>query len=262
MTKADDETPIGRRNFLKGASVAGVAAVLTPSLARGEAQVPTPGQQPELVNPEKPMPENVSADEIKTLLKLEPNATCGFVRETYKSALSIAPGGLPAPFDNGRPLGTALYFMVTPEEPVKLHRIDNDQLYHYYLGDPIEVLLLHDGGTSELVVVGPNIPGGELVQLLIPGGTFHTARVTGKKRWFLGASTEWPGVVVRDRDVEMGNIEALAVQYPEAAADIRDFPKPTTPPPPPKVKPVKAPEPTKCPESPEQATKEPDATKE
>jgi predicted cupin superfamily sugar epimerase len=38
------------------------------------------------------MPQNVTADEIKTLLKLKPNATCGFVRETYKSDLSIALG--------------------------------------------------------------------------------------------------------------------------------------------------------------------------
>jgi predicted cupin superfamily sugar epimerase len=229
MTKSDDETPIARRNFLKHAGVAAGSAMLTPSLVHAEGSTPTPGQQPSLVNPEKPMPDNVTADEIKDLLKLEPNATCGFVRETYKSALQIAPGGLPAPFDKGRPAGTALYFMVTPDAPVKLHRIDNDQLYHYYLGDPLEVLLLREGGTSELVVVGPNIPGGELVQLLIPGGTFHTARVTGKKRWFLGASTEWPGVVLRDRDVEMGNIEALAVKYPEAAADLRTFPLPAKP---------------------------------
>jgi predicted cupin superfamily sugar epimerase len=229
MTKSDDETPIARRNFLKHAGVAAGSAMLTPSLVHAESSTPTPGQQPSLVNPEKPMPDNVTADEIKDLLKLEPNATCGFVRETYKSALQIAPGGLPAPFDKGRPAGTALYFMVTPDAPVKLHRIDNDQLYHYYLGDPLEVLLLREGGTSELVVVGPNIPGGELVQLLIPGGTFHTARVTGKKRWFLGASTEWPGVVLRDRDVEMGNIEALAVKYPEAAADLRTFPLPAKP---------------------------------
>jgi predicted cupin superfamily sugar epimerase len=229
MTKSDDETPIARRNFLKHAGVAAGSAMLTPSLVHAEGSAPTPGQQPSLVNPEKPMPDNVTADEIKDLLKLEPNATCGFVRETYKSALQIAPGGLPAPFDKGRPAGTALYFMVTPDAPVKLHRIDNDQLYHYYLGDPLEVLLLREGGTSELVVVGPNIPGGELVQLLIPGGTFCTARVTGKKRWFLGASTEWPGVVLRDRDVEMGNIEALAVKYPEAAADLRTFPLPAKP---------------------------------
>jgi predicted cupin superfamily sugar epimerase len=114
--------------------------------------------------------------------------------------------------------------MVTPEAPVKLHRIQNDQLYHYYLGDPIEVLLLHEGGTSELVVVGPNVPGGE-VQLLIPGATFHTARVTGKKRWFFGASTEWPGVDLT-QDVEMGNIEALAVEIPGSRSRPAHLPPP------------------------------------
>jgi uncharacterized protein len=202
------------------------AATLAPSLAKASASEPPVLP---LVNPAKPMPENVIANEIKTLLKLEPNATCGFVRETYKSDLSIAPGGLPAPFADGRPLGTALYFMVTPEAPVKLHRIDNDQLYHYYLGDPIEVLMLRENGDSELVVVGPNIVGGELVQLFIPGNTFHTARITGKRRWFLGASTEWPGVVVRDRDVELGDVEQLATKYPEAAADLRSFPLPAKP---------------------------------
>ena len=45
----------------------------------------------------------------------------------------------------------------------------------------------------------------------------------------LGASTEWPRVVLRDRDVEMGNIEKLAVEYPEAAADLRTFPLPAKP---------------------------------
>jgi predicted cupin superfamily sugar epimerase len=199
----------------------GAAATLAPGLANAGPVEPEPTP---LANPAKPMPENVTADEIKTLLKLEPNATCGFVRETYKSDLSIAPGGLPTPFADGRPLGSALYFMVTPEAPVKLHRIKNDQLYHYYLGDPIEVLMLRANGDSELVVVGPNIVGGELVQLFIPGNTFHTARITGKRRWFLGASTEWPGVVQRDKDVELGDVEQLAAKYPEAAADLRTFP--------------------------------------
>jgi predicted cupin superfamily sugar epimerase len=212
---------IGRRNFLARATLAG-AATLAPSLAQGGASEPDAGAQ---VNPAKPMPDHVTADEIKSLLQLEPNQTCGFVRETYKSELQIAPGGLPAPFDAGRPLGSALYFMVTPEAPVRLHRIKNDQLYHYYLGDPIEVLLLRENGDSELVVVGPNIVGGHLVQLFIPGNTFHTARVTGKCRWFLGASTEWPGVVPAE-DVELGDAEQLAAKYPEAAADIRAFPVP------------------------------------
>jgi predicted cupin superfamily sugar epimerase len=212
---------MARRNFLKRATLAG-AATLTPSLARAGASEPEP--QP-LVNPAKPMPDTVSSDEIKSLLKLEPDATSGFVRQTFVSDLEIAPGGLPARFAGARPLGSASYFMVTPETPVKLHRVRCEQLYHYYLGDPIEVLLLRDNGDSELVIVGPNIVGGHMLQLYIPGNTFHTARVTGKARWFLGASTEWPGASAPE-DIELGDTVQLAGKYPEAAADIRKFPEP------------------------------------
>src|SRR5438045_8420934 len=90
----------------------------------------------------------LTADEVRSLLKLEPNATCGFVRVTFVSNESIAAGGLPAPFAEGRPLGSALYFMVTPGAPVRLHRIRNEHLYHYYLGYPLEVFPLQSGGTT------------------------------------------------------------------------------------------------------------------
>ncbi len=172
---------------------------------------------------EKQMIDDLTADEVRGLLKLEPHATCGFVRVTFMSEKRIAPGGLPAPFASGRPAGSALYFMVTPNAHVRLHRIRNEQLYHYYLGDPIEVLMLHADGTSEHVVVGPNLRGGQLVQLLIPGNTFHTARVIPEsfRGWFLGASTEWPGV--EPADVEIGDLEALAAKYPDVADDLRAF---------------------------------------
>jgi len=87
------------------------------------------------------MVDELTADEIRALLRLEPHATCGSVRMTYLSPQSIAAGGLPPPFSDPRPMGSALYFMVTPTAPVQLHRIRNDQLHHYYLGDPLEVLL-------------------------------------------------------------------------------------------------------------------------
>jgi len=166
-----------------------------------------------------PVSDDLNADEIRKLLDLEPNATCGFVRLTFLSKQSIAAGGLPPPFADGRPLGSALYFMVTPVAPVRLHRIRNDQLYHYYLGDPIELLLLHADGGTERIIVGPDLRGGQRVQQLIPGNTFHTARLIGRRRWFLGASTEWPGVV--PADVEIGNLAKLAAKYPRVAADLR-----------------------------------------
>jgi hypothetical protein len=173
------------------------------------------------------MTDDLTAEEIRRLLKLEPNATCGFVRETYLSKLSIAPGGLPAPFADGRPLGSALYFMMSPAAPVKLHRIKNHQLYHHYLGDPIEVLMLHADGTHTFATVGPDLRAGHYVQLFIPGNTFDTAQIRGTHQWFLGASTEWPGVVPAE-DVELGNADALAASHPDVAAEIRSFPVPAS----------------------------------
>jgi predicted cupin superfamily sugar epimerase len=108
---------------------------------------------------------------------------------------------------------------VTPAAPVRLHRIRNDQLYHYYLGDPLEVLLLRDDGASERMIMGPDLRAGQHTQLLIPGNTFHVARLLQRGRWFLGASTEWPGVI--PADVETGDVEALAAKYPAVAADLR-----------------------------------------
>jgi len=55
--------------------------------------------------------------------------------------------------------------------------------------------------------------------LLIPGNTFHTARLLGNGRWFLGGSTEWPGVI--PKDVEIGKLDELATKYPAVASDIR-----------------------------------------
>lgn len=200
---------LDRRSVIQAAAVAG-AAVVIPSIATASAANLGVAS----------MADGMTADEVQALLKLEPNATSGFVRLSFKSALDIAPGGLPAPFADGRPLGSALYFLVTPVAPVRLHRIRSEQLYHYYLGDPLEVFLLHADGNAERVVVGPDLRNGERVQLLIPGNTFHTARIIGERHWFLGASTEWPGVVPAE-DVEIGDLEALAAEYPTVAAELR-----------------------------------------
>jgi predicted cupin superfamily sugar epimerase len=200
-----------RREVLQQGTLAAAAALTAPPLARAATA-------PKVTTMTKPASVEMTAEDIRALLELEPNATCGFVRVTFLSKQKLAAGTLPAPLAGERPLGSALYFLVTPEAPVRLHRIRNDQLYHYYLGDPLELFLLHADGTHERVVVGPDLRSGQRVQLLIPGGTFHTARLAGG-RWFLGASTEWPGVV--PADVEIGNVEAMAAKYADIAADIR-----------------------------------------
>lgn len=249
MSDEQDVPHIGRREFVKQATFAATAGVA--SLAASQVQAQTDAEAKaqaeskakeeaklkakeeaklkakaeENDDPSARWSNKLKGHEIRDLLGLEPHQTSGYVKNTYKSALSIAPGGLPAPFADGHPLGTALYFMVTPKAPVKLHRIKNDQLYHYYLGDPIEVLMLHENGDSSLVMLGPNLRAGQQVQLLVPGNTFHTARLMGKRRWFLGGCTQWPGVI-REEDVELGDVEELAAKYSDMSADIRKFPVP------------------------------------
>jgi uncharacterized protein len=216
VRQRDDGGGLERRGFLQRAAWLGGAVLGSsiPATLRAAA-AETASSTGSAMN-------DMTSEDVLKLLNLEPNATCGFVRETYRASQQIAPGGLPAPFADGRPLGSALYFMVTPQAPVRLHRIRNDQLYHYYLGDPIEVLLLR--GEGEHVIVGPDLRAGHRVQLLIPGNTFHTARIIGARRWFLGASTEWPGVI--PADVELGKPDVLAAEFPKVAADVRNFPEP------------------------------------
>ena len=157
---------------------------------------------------------DLGPDELRAVLGLEPHPTCGFVAETFRSTARVEVGGVPGGFEGTRPLGSSLYFLVTPEANIRLHRIRNDQLYHHYLGSPLEVLLLLPDGATQIRVVGSDIRAGMRPQLLLPGGTFHTSRLPDGG-WALLASTEWPGV--EPADVEQGDPEGLAASHPDAA---------------------------------------------
>jgi hypothetical protein len=165
-----------------------------------------------------------TAGEVKATLGLEPHPTCGFVAETYRSPLKVPAEALPEAYDAGgdRPYGSALYFLVAPEAQIVLHRIRSDQLYHHYLGDALEVLMLYPDGTGAMTVVGSDLAAGERPQLFLPGGTFHTSRLApGGIGYALLASTEWPGV--EPPDVEHGDVEELAATYPDFREQIRSF---------------------------------------
>lgn len=128
-----------------------------------------------------------------------------------------------------RAMGAVLYVMVTEDAQIVLHRIRSDQMYHHYLGDPIEVLLLYPDGDSEVVTVGKELELGMRPQLLIPGGTFYISRLRTpsppeqKLGYALLGTTEWPGVDLSD--LELGIPEKLMEIYPHARHEIAEFTK-------------------------------------
>ena len=162
-----------------------------------------------------------TAEQIKAMLGLKPHPTCGFVAETYRSPLKIPASALPEAYEGDRPYGSALYFLVTPDAQIVMHRIRSDQLYHHYLGDSLEVLMLYPDGSGNIVTVGSDLAAGEHPQLFIPGETFHTSRLAPGASYALLASTEWPGV--EPPDVEHGDIRALMEAYPDFREQIRAF---------------------------------------
>jgi uncharacterized protein len=162
-----------------------------------------------------------TAKQIMEMLGLKPHPTCGFVAETYRSKQQVPQEALPAVYEGSRPFGSVLYFMVTPEASIGLHRIRSDQMYHHYLGDPLEVLLLYPGGGGEVKVVGSDLATGMRPQLFIPGGTFHISHLRKGGSFALLGTTEWPGV--EPPDVEIRDRDKLLADYPGFRDEINNF---------------------------------------
>jgi hypothetical protein len=164
---------------------------------------------------------SLTAAQICDLLGLKRHPTCGFVTETYRSERRIPGDALPAGYEGDRPFGSVLYFMVTPDAQIRLHRIRSDQMYHHYLGDPLEVLLLYPDGTGATATVGTDLAAGQRPQLFVPGNTFHISRLPPGSSYSLLGTTEWPGV--EPPDVEIGDPSQLEASYPAFGEQIRAF---------------------------------------
>ena len=75
---------------------------------------------------------------------------------------------------DGKPLCSAIVALLVDDLNVfsDMHRLPTDELWHFYLGDPIELLLLSPDGSDELVVLGHDVLAGQRVQTVVPAGTW------------------------------------------------------------------------------------------
>jgi predicted cupin superfamily sugar epimerase len=136
----------------------------------------------------------ISIDEIKTLLGLRPlEPEGGFYAETYRSDRVLPEGLLPERPGGSRSLATAIYYLLTRESPSLLHRLQSDEIYHFYLGDPVEMLKLLPDASSEIVTIGPNILQGMQLQVVVPAGVWQGSRLVRGGRFALLGTTMAPG---------------------------------------------------------------------
>ncbi|MFI5676974.1 cupin domain-containing protein [Streptomyces cellulosae] len=127
---------------------------------------------------------------------------------------------------DGRPEGTAIVALLTarPGDFSALHRLPTDEIWHFYLGDPLHLLLLAPDGTSRTAVLGPDVLAGQHVQLTIPAGTWMGGRVAAGGAWTLFGCTMAPGFTFEG--YEHGDAAHLTARYPAEADRIADLCRP------------------------------------
>lgn len=155
----------------------------------------------------------MEACDVMRILGLEPHAgEGGYFRETYRSGGRIPASALSGDYGGDRSFGTAIYYLITPDSFSALHRVRGDEVFHFYLGDPVEMLRLYPDGSGEELILGPDIAAGQFVQCAVPGGVWQGMRLTAGGEFALLGTTMAPGFEFED--FELGDRSRLAREYP------------------------------------------------
>lgn len=155
----------------------------------------------------------MEAGDAIRMLGLEPHAgEGGYYRETYRSGSRIPASTLPGGYGGDRSFGTAIYYLITPESFSTLHRVRGDELFHFYLGDPVEMLRLNPDGSGEELILGSDIAASHLLQCTVPGGVWQGMRLIDGGKFALLGTTMSPGFEFED--FELGDRKRLMKEFP------------------------------------------------
>ena len=157
----------------------------------------------------------MNSEKLKALLNLVPlSIEGGYFAETYRSPEVVAPEALPGRYHGPRAMSTAIYYLLESGTFSEMHRVASDEIFHFYLGDPVEMLQLWPDGESKQIIIGPDLESGMIPQVVVPRGVWQGSRlVAGGKLALLGCTVS-PGFEYAD--YERGARDALVRDYPKA----------------------------------------------
>jgi predicted cupin superfamily sugar epimerase len=158
----------------------------------------------------------MTAEEIKQFLKLEPHPMeGGFYRRTFTSPHGV---GMPR---GDRAMSTAIYYLLEPGTFSEMHALASDEMFHFYLGDPVEMLQLLPDGSSALLTLGPDLAAGQHVQVPVPAGVWQGARLVGEGKVALLGCTVTPGFDFAD--YRSATYDELVAKWPGEAERIKEL---------------------------------------
>lgn len=157
----------------------------------------------------------VTVDQVIDTLKLVPLEVEGGMYRCVYSAEQTT---------DGKSICSVIYYLLTRESFSHMHRLPTDEVYYFFLGDPVELLELMPDGSHKKVILGHNITENEQVHTVVPAGCWQGSHLKSGDGTYgfalLGTSMApayGPG------DYEHGQREALCSEYPKAAELIRSL---------------------------------------
>jgi uncharacterized protein len=137
-------------------------------------------------------------ERVVELLGLSPHPEGGFFRETFRA-----------------PASTAIYFLLPAGTFSAFHRIQSDEVWHHYDGDPLELHVIHPGDRYERVILGRSIGKGHRPQHVVPGGAWQAAAPIGE-RWTLCGCTVAPAFDFAQFEMPpRAEMRAILPEYPD-----------------------------------------------
>ena len=133
------------------------------------------------------VPTNVG--ELVDRLQLAPHPEGGYFRETYRATESVGAAALPRRFNGERSISTAIYFLLEAGQCSHLHRIRSDEIWHFYAGDPLDVVEIDAAGSLKTTRLGGDL----LYQHTVPAGVWFGATPAPGGRFALVGCTVAPG---------------------------------------------------------------------
>jgi predicted cupin superfamily sugar epimerase len=152
-------------------------------------------------------------------LQLQPHPEGGYYRETYRSGEIIPQNGLPERFAGSRHFSTAIYFLLEQGNFSAFHRIQSDECWHFYTGDPLQVHVIDPEGKYTLIRLGNDIRNGEVFQAMVPAGCWFASETAPGGQFSLVGCTVAPGFDFADFELAKGDL--LASLFPTHSGLIR-----------------------------------------
>ncbi|WP_299606820.1 cupin domain-containing protein [uncultured Aquimarina sp.] len=154
-------------------------------------------------------------DDIRNIvakLDMKPHPEGGFYKETYRSDGVIPKNALEDKFSGARNYCTGIYFLLTSENFSAFHRIQQDEMWHFYGGSSLYVHVIDANGLYTCHAVGMNLDEGEKPQLVVPAGCWFASSVKENNHYSFVGCTVSPGFDFED--FELAERNKLIQEFP------------------------------------------------